>query len=196
MNTHHACTQAALTRIATITLGICTLVVLSGCTIQPLDGSTHRNNLTPITFTGLTPEPDQRVVLEIFNQRTGNWQPMKTSRSADRPISAMGIVDRSFGSEWYPVSLQGTFPHLWQTEPDGRHSLRFRLYLVDDNGKRLEMPSFKSLPALQPGETLYDYLVANGSENGYGTIYTENFASCPDPNSTSCWTTDDDDDDE
>jgi hypothetical protein len=105
MNTHYACTHAALTRIATITLDICTLVVLGDCTIQPLDGSTRWSNVTPITFTGLTPEPDQRVVLEIFNQRTGTWQPMKTSRSANRPISHMGTVDRSFGSEWYLITF-------------------------------------------------------------------------------------------
>ncbi|MGB0761899.1 MAG: hypothetical protein ACPGPS_20280, partial [Rubripirellula sp.] len=80
-----------------------------------------------------------------------------------------------FGSEWYPVSFRGTFPQLWNTEPDGRYSLFFRLYLVDDNGQRFEMPSFKSLPALQQGETLYDYIVANSSENGYGTIYTDHY---------------------
>ena len=173
MNTQHAWTQAALTRITTITLGICMLTVLSGCTIQPLDGSTHPSSDEPFTFTGLTPQPGQRVVLEIFDQRTGTWQTKGTSRSSDTPISAMGIVDRSFGSEWYPVSLRGTFPELWRREPDGRYALLFRLYLVDDNGRHWEMPSLKSLPALQPGETLYDYLVANGSENRYGTIYTE-----------------------
>ena len=175
MNPHNACTQTTLTRFTTITLGICTLVVLSGCTIQPLDGTTHRSNVTPITFTGLTPEPDQKVVLEIFNRHTGTWQDMGTSRSSIRPISSMGIVDRSFGSEWYPVSFRGTFPQLWNPEPDGRYSLFFRLYLVDDNGQRFEMPSFKSLPALQQGETLYDYIVANSSENGYGTIYTDHY---------------------
>ena len=188
MNTQHAWTQAALTRITTMTLGICMLTVLSGCTIQPLDGSTHPSNVAPITFTGLTPEPNQRVVLEIFNQRTRTWQTRGTSRSADRPISDMGIVDRSFGSEWYPVSLSGSFPQLWKAEPDGRYSLSFRLHLVDDNGKHLEMPSFKSLPALQPGETLYDYLVANGSENGYGTIYTDHWVLRPSSITVSGWT--------
>ena len=174
MNTNCIWTQTVVTRIKTITLGI-SLVVMSGCTIQPLDGSAHPSNITPITFTGLTPKPNQRVVLEIFNHHSGAWQNMGTSRSLDRPISDMGIVDRSFGSEWYPVSLSGTFPQLWKAEPDGRFSLSFRLHLIDDNGERLEMPSFKSLPALQQGETLYDYLVANCTENGYGTIYTWNY---------------------
>ena len=173
MNTQHAWTHSALTRITTIALGICSLMVLSGCTIHPLDGSSHRSNMTPINFIGLTPEPYQKVVLEIFSPESRSWQSVQIRHSSDTPISTRGIADRSFGSEWYPVSFDGKFPHHWTSEPDGRYSLSYRLYLLDSNGTRLEMPSFKSLPNLQPGETLYDYLVANSSEKGYGTIYTD-----------------------
>ncbi len=170
---HHGVTS---TRHMAVGIGICLLAFFTGCTIKPLDGSSHPSNDTSIEFIGLTPDPMQTVSLEVFNPYNGNWEEEARRSSDPDPLSSYGLGDRSFGLDWYPVSFNLALPDRWHRQPDGRYALSYRMTIIDDNDRKMmQMPAFKSLPEAEQDESLYDYYKKHGSETGFGTIYTDDY---------------------